>query len=119
MPGDTVSFVCRPADLPGAVHTNLWEAELVIDGTTHAGWIRQYDLKRFFERRKLEKLIGRHIRGRILTTGDEFDWPVGGGRCTPGRFIVEIVPKEDIQTTDGESSGEDLPLHQPGGHNSL
>ena len=85
---------------------------------SHAGWIREYDLKRFEARRALERSLGRHIRGRIVSIGEEYRWEEGGGTCSEGVVRIEVVKEEDIETTDADSSPiEELPEYDQQGYN--
>ena len=83
---------------------------MLFEEKSHSGWIQEYDLQRFFARRSLERSLGRHIRGRITAIGEEYQWDQGGGMCSEGRLVVEIIQEEEIETTDAESSGvEEVP----------
>ena len=80
---------------------------------SHAGWIREYDLQRFEARRTVERSLHRHIRGRIVSIGEEYRWEEGGGTCSEGVVKIEVIKEEEIETTDAESSPiEELPEYQ-------
>ena len=77
---------------------------------SHAGWIREYDLPRCEARLNLERALGRHIRGRIVSIGEELRRDEGGNMCSEGIVRIEFVKEEDDETRETESSPtEELP----------
>ena len=101
-PNDIVTFCRRRPDSPGTSHK--MGIALLYEKHSHAGWIREYDIKRFNTRRSLERTLNHHIYGRIVSISEEIRWEEGGGICSKGVVSMEVVREEDIETTDGESS---------------
>ena len=64
---------------------------IVYEENSHAGSIRKYDLQRFQARRDLERSLGRHFRGRIVSIGEEYPGEEGGGMCSEGVVEIELV----------------------------
>ena len=115
IPNDIVTFYRRRTDYPGT--GDKVGIAIFYQEHSHAGWIRAYELQRFQARRTLERSLGRHIRGRIVSIGQEYRWEEGGGVCSEGVVRIELVEEEEIETTDAESSSpEEVPEYGQHGY---
>ena len=75
-PNDIVTFDRRRTDFPST--GDKMGIALLYEQHSHAGWIREHDLNRCHARLHLERALGRHIRGRIVSIGEEL--PLGPRR---------------------------------------
>ena len=108
IPNDIVTFSRRRTDSAGTA--DKMGIALHYEQHSHAGWIREYDLPRCEARLNLEIALGRHIRGRIVSIGEERCRDEGGGMYSEGIVMIELVKEKDSKTRDTESSPtEELP----------
>ena len=97
-PNDIVTFSRRRTDSTGTA--DKIGIALHYEQHSHAGWIRGYDLPRCEARLNSESALGRHIRGRILSIGEEHRRDEGGGMYSEGIIRIELVKEEDNETRD-------------------